>query len=45
MIRRIRKMLRLEAEAITPLVHVPVLSRDRAIEKIPRVELHARLGR
>ncbi len=45
MIRRIREMLCLQAEPVTVLVNVPLLSRHAAIEKISRVELHSRLRR
>src|SRR5436309_9396445 len=45
MIRRIRKMLRLKAESISPLVDVPLLACHRAIEKISSVELDSRLRR
>src|SRR5438034_8743942 len=38
-------MLRLEAQARAPAVHVPGLARDRAVEEIARVELQPRLSR
>ncbi len=45
MIRRIREVLGLEAEAVATLVDVAVFSNDGAIEKISSVELNARLRR
>ena len=43
MIRRIREVLRLQAEAVAALVDVAFLSGDGAVEKISRVELDAGL--
>ena len=39
----IRKMLRLQAEAVATLVDVTFFPRNRAVKKISRVELHSRL--
>src|SRR3972149_4541535 len=44
LIRRIRIVLRLEAEAGAVPVNVPRLAGDRAVEEIARVELDTRLG-
>lgn len=45
MIRRIRIVLRLQAESVTPLVDVAALSSDASIQEVTRVELHSRLCR
>src|SRR5438093_5839562 len=45
LVRRVREMLGLEAEGGPPLVGPASLPLDAAVEKVPRVELHARLGR
>ena len=41
MIRRIRKVLRLQAEAVATFVDVALLSGDRAVEKVSGIELNA----
>ena len=43
MVRRIRKMLRLETKTETVFVHVTTFADDRPIEEIAAVELEARL--
>ena len=44
MVRRIREVLRFEAEPITLVVHLSVLAVDRAIQEIARVKLNPRFG-
>ena len=44
MIRRVGEVLRLETESCPELVRLTSLSLNLAIEKVPRVELDARLG-
>src|ERR1043166_5120137 len=38
-------MLRLQAEPEAVAIHAATLSRDRAVEEVPRIELHTRLVR
>src|SRR5882672_1999847 len=45
MIRRIRKHLRLEAQAIALTIHPPALADDGAIQKISGIELQSRRDR
>src|SRR3982751_4775976 len=45
LIGRIRVVLGLEAEPRAPLINLPTLSSQRAIQKVSRVELDARFGR
>ena len=45
MVRRIREMLRFEAEPVPLVVHLPVLAVDRAIQEIARIKLNPRFGR
>src|SRR4051812_35757683 len=45
LVRRIREVLRLEAEAETMSVDAVALSVDRAVEEVAGVELHAGLRR
>ena len=44
MVGRVRKMLRLQAKAITLFIDVPVFPGNRSIQKIARVKLHSWLG-
>src|SRR5580704_9822363 len=41
LIRRIRKVLRLQTEPIAPLIDLTALPRDGSIQEVPRVKLNS----
>src|SRR5271170_435945 len=43
LVRRIRKVLRLQIESIAPLIDLTALPRDGSIQEVPRVKLNSRL--
>ena len=43
MVRRVRKVLCLQAERVTMVVNFAVFARDRAVQEVSGVELHSRL--
>src|SRR5208282_5296118 len=44
MVRRVRKMLRFQANGKSPVIDAAFFSRDRPVEEIPRIELHTWFG-
>ena len=45
MVRRIRKMLRLQAKSVAQFIGVPLLPGDGSVQEIAGIELHRRFGR
>src|SRR5215468_4547911 len=43
MIRRVREVLRLQAQSITTPINLPFLARKRPIQEVAGIKLHARL--
>jgi len=44
MVQRVRKMLRLQAKGKSPVIDPALFSRNRSVEEVSGIELHARLG-